>query len=125
MSGNKILDLNESSFDHIGNLKVLDLSDNGMKGISDRAFHNVTKLTTLDIGRNQLETFLMNTFLSLLQLETLIASDNLLENIGIAVQGLRTLKTLKLSGNPMLRLKELPDSRGEMKTVKRVIIKNS
>merc|ERR1712018_1022930 len=125
MSGNNIRDLNESSFDHVGGLKVLDLSNNGMREISDRAFHNVTKLTTLNIGKNKLENFFMNTFLSLLQLETFIANDNLLENIGVAVQGLRTIRVLKLSGNPMRRLKEFPDSRGEMKTVKKVKITNS
>ena len=55
----------------------------------------------------------------------MIANDNLLPNIGIAVQGLRTIRVLKLNGNPMLRLKELPDSRGEMKTVRKVKITNS
>ena len=108
LSQNSIHDLSDSSFDNVINVRHLDVSSNTMKSVSERAFHNVTKLESLDLGHNWLEAFPTSTFLPLANLRSLAANDNLLPFVSVAVQALRSVKELRLDGNTMGRLKEVP-----------------
>ena len=108
LSQNSIHDLSDSSFDNVINVRHLDVSSNTMKSVSERAFHNVTKLESLDLGHNWLEAFPTSTFLPLANLRSLTANDNLLPFVSVAVQALRSVKELRLDGNTMGRLKEVP-----------------
>jgi Leucine-rich repeat (LRR) protein len=122
LSSNYIMELTESSLDHVGSLQVLDLSNNAMDSVSERAFHNVTKLTSLNLQTNSIKNFPTRTLLPLVDLEHLSVNDNQLPHIPIGVQGLRKVKILNLSQNPMDRLKEIPESRAVMLTVELVVL---
>ena len=122
LSGNALEQLGESQFDNVGGLKTLDLSRNGMRGVSERAFHNVTGLTSLDISNNALAVFSTRTFVPLVRLERFVAAGNRLPFIPVAVQGIRKVRELDLSANPCQRLKEIPESRAVMLTVRSVAI---
>lgn len=121
-SGNQVRSLGESSFDNVGGLKVLDFSHNGLQSVAERAFHNITNLQHLILSHNQLRVFETSTFVPLAALHSFNAKHNQLEFIPVAVQGLRKVQILEFSGNPMERLKEIPESRAVMLTMESLIL---
>jgi len=118
-------DLGESSFDNVGGLKTLYLSGCDLGGISERAFHNVTGLERLDLSSNRLSAFSTRTFVQLASLRTLDVSGNALPFLPVAVQGLQAVVDLDLGANPLVRLKEKPESRAVMSKMERLLIRGT
>ncbi|CAB4054560.1 unnamed protein product [Lepeophtheirus salmonis] len=118
LSGNMLREnVDESSFDNVAGLKLLDLSGNSIKHIPERTFHNISGLLQLNISNNSFLGFQSRTFVPLVQLSSLISNHNTLPFIPIAIQGLRSVRTLCVGGNPLERLKEIPESRAVMHSV--------
>ena len=126
MSGNLITHLRENNFDYVGSLLVLDLSANNMRMISERAFQNVTKLQELNLETNLVSTFYSRTFMPLSNnLLTFRGRGNQIPFIPVALFGLRKVVNLDLSLNMMSRLKEIPQTRAVMASVREVKISYS
>lgn len=127
MSGNRLRELKDSSLDNVAGLIELDLSRNlGLRTISERAFHNVTKLNRLNLSHNNLSTFFTRTFLPMMELHDLVVEDNRIPYIPVAMQGLRQVRKLLLSGNKALkRLKEIPEAKAVMPEVEELLIEDT
>jgi Leucine-rich repeat (LRR) protein len=126
MSANSVGELTDSSLDHVESLRTLDLSRNKIRRVTERAFHNVTRLRRLDLSHNALEGFPTISLLPLVELEELRALGNKLQHSPVAVQGLRAVRVIQLGGDaatdPFERLKEMPESRARMYSVRQVAI---
>lgn len=55
LSGNYVGHLNDESFDGLGNLSELNLSNTGLTSLDSSIFENLSALTNLDISNNQLK----------------------------------------------------------------------
>ena len=117
LSGNLLTELDDSSLDDVTGLEWLDISNNLITMVTNRVFHNVTLLQTLNLDNNHLADFPSSTFIPLHRLSHINVGHNQLQFIPIALQGLRSVNSMNISGNPIVRLKEVADSAGSMATI--------
>ena len=125
LSGNLLTELDDSSLDDVTGLEWLDISNNLITMVTNRVFHNVTLLQTLNLDNNHLADFPSSTFIPLHRLSHINVGHNQLQFIPIALQGLRSVNSMNISGNPIVRLKEVADSAGSMATITELFVRGT
>ncbi|KAK2817370.1 hypothetical protein Q5P01_025561 [Channa striata] len=105
---NGINTLSKEDFKGLGELDMLDLSQNELAEIPDGAFEMLSKLRNLDLSSNQITHISKHSFSGLVQLERLYLHANRIQNIHLeAFEGLEMLLELKLQGNLLTSLPSL------------------
>ncbi|KAK6300725.1 hypothetical protein J4Q44_G00288230 [Coregonus suidteri] len=110
---NGIDTLAQDDFTGLGELEMLDLSQNELMEVPDRVFEPLSSLRNLDLSANFITHISKDSFSGLVQLERLYLHGNRIKSIqSEAFKGLEDLLELKLQGNqltglPMLRLPRL------------------
>ncbi|XP_077577889.1 LOW QUALITY PROTEIN: toll-like receptor 21 [Stigmatopora nigra] len=103
LSGNRLRNLSDLSFDGLNQLKFLDLAYNNISSLRPKLFANLHNLTLLNLSDNHITHLPVNIFSECqLRLDTLILQNNLLKNfseIVEAVSSLKNLNKLELSQN--------------------------
>ncbi|XP_053546656.1 toll-like receptor 13 [Bombina bombina] len=108
LSGNKIKTISKYALEGLKSLKYLSLSENFIYKITNNTFKQLRSLVSLDLRNNQMWSFNKlqspNPFVYLKHLESLDLSYQMLEDFMIVprtlLEGLQSLKTLNLRGNP-------------------------
>lgn len=110
---NKINILQQQDFVELGELEMLDLSQNSLSEIPDGVFSPLSSLHNLDLSSNYITHISKDSFIGLVNLERLYLYSNIIQNIHpAAFEGLENLLELKLQGNqisvlPALQLPRL------------------
>nr|XP_020498664.1 vasorin-like [Labrus bergylta] len=105
---NGINTLSQEDFKDLGELELLDLSQNELAEIPDDVFEMLAKLKNLDLSSNQITHISKGTFSGLVQLERLYLHANRIQSIHLeAFEGLEMLLELKLQGNQLTSLPSL------------------
>lgn len=105
---NGIEALSQDDFKGLGELELLDLSQNELAEIPDYVFEMLSKLKNLDLSSNQITHIQKDTFSGLVQLERLYLHANRIQSIHLeAFDGLEMLLELKLQGNQLTSLPSL------------------
>uniref|UniRef100_A0AAV2LF26 phospholipase A2 n=1 Tax=Knipowitschia caucasica TaxID=637954 RepID=A0AAV2LF26_KNICA len=102
---NGISTLGPDDFKHLGQLQMLDLSQNQLSHIPDKAFEMLGKLKNLDLSTNQIRHIFKDSFSGLVQLERLYLYANQIQSIQMgAFESLQNLLELKLHENLLTSL---------------------
>ncbi|KAA0712329.1 Vasorin Protein slit-like 2 [Triplophysa tibetana] len=110
---NNINTLKKQDFIELGQLVMLDLSQNILSEFPDGVFKSLSSLNNLDLSSNRITHISKDSFKGLLNLERLYLYNNQIRSIHpAAFEGLENLLELKLQGNeisvlPALRLPRL------------------
>ncbi|XP_026159923.1 vasorin-like [Mastacembelus armatus] len=105
---NGINTLSQDDFKGLGELEMLDLSQNKLAEIPDSVFEMLTKLKNLDLSSNQITHISKDSFSGLAMLERLYLHANRIQSIHLeAFDGLEMLLELKLQGNQLTSLPSL------------------
>uniref|UniRef100_UPI0037E7A194 vasorin-like n=1 Tax=Semicossyphus pulcher TaxID=241346 RepID=UPI0037E7A194 len=105
---NGIDTLSQDDFKGLGELEMLDLSQNELTEIPDDVFEMLSKLKNLDLSSNQITHISKGSFSGLVQLERLYLHANRIQSIHLeAFEGLEMLLELKLQGNQLSSLPSL------------------
>ncbi|KAK9540963.1 hypothetical protein VZT92_003378 [Zoarces viviparus] len=105
---NGIDTLTQDDFKGLGELDLLDLSQNELSEIPDGVFEMLSKLKNLDLSSNHIAHISKDSFSGLVQLERLYLHANLIQSIhSEAFEGLEMLLELKLQGNQLTSLPSL------------------
>ncbi|CAG2167094.1 unnamed protein product [Oppiella nova] len=103
----QILYLNHNEIDHIGdnsfaslyNLHTLVLTGNRLKNVNAFTFNGLYVLSDLSLADNELSKLDDNAFRNCSNLQNLHLNGNLLSEVPVAIQALRSLRSLHLSDN--------------------------
>nr|XP_057904764.1 vasorin b [Doryrhamphus excisus] len=102
---NGIEGLSTEDFDGLGNLEMLDLSQNKLKELPDRVFEPLVSLRNLDLSANQITQISEECFQGMPLLERLYLYSNHIKTIHpAAFDALENLLELKLQGNLLTSL---------------------
>ncbi|XP_051549671.1 vasorin-like [Myxocyprinus asiaticus] len=110
---NNINTLHQQDFVEVGELGMLDLSQNALCEIPDGVFSPLSTLNNLDLSSNRITHISKDSFTGLVNLERLYLHNNFIQSIHpAAFEGLENLLELKLQGNqirvlPALQLPRL------------------
>ncbi|XP_037105346.1 vasorin a [Syngnathus acus] len=105
---NGINTLSQNDFVGLGDLDMLDLSQNELGEIPDGVFKMLSKLKNLDLSSNLITHISKESFSGLVQLERLYLHQNQIQSIQReAFEGLEMLLELKLRGNKLTSLPSL------------------
>ncbi|XP_054459948.1 vasorin a [Anoplopoma fimbria] len=105
---NGIDTLTQEDFKGLGELELLDLSQNELAEIPDGVFEMLSKLKNLDLSSNDIAHISKDSFSGLVQLERLYLHANRIQSIhSEAFEGLEMLLELKLQGNQLSSLPSL------------------
>lgn len=105
---NGIDTLSQDDFKGLGELELLDLSQNELTEIPDGVFGMLSKLKNLDLSSNHITHIQKHSFSGLVQLERLYLHENRIQSIHLeAFEGLEMLLELKLQGNQLSSLPSL------------------
>lgn len=105
---NGINTLSQDDFKGLGELDLLDLSQNELAEIPDSVFEMLSKLKNLDLSSNHITHISKDSFSGLVQLERLYLHANRIQSIHLeAFEGLEMLLELKLQGNQLTSLPSL------------------
>lgn len=105
---NGIDTLTREDFQGLGDLELLDLSQNELAQIPGGAFEMLSKLKNLDLSSNHMAHISKDSFSGLVQLERLYLHGNRIQKIDPeAFDGLEMLLELKLQGNQLSALPSL------------------
>ncbi|KAM9362728.1 vasorin-like [Symphorus nematophorus] len=105
---NGIETLSQDDFKGLGELELLDLSQNELAEIPDGVFEMLSKLKNLDLSSNHITHISKDSFSGLVQLERLYLHSNRIQSIHLeAFDGLEMLLELKLQGNQLTSLPSL------------------
>ncbi|XP_061535374.1 vasorin-like [Phycodurus eques] len=105
---NGINALTRNDFTGLGDLDLLDLSQNELGELPDGVFKVLSKLKNLDLSSNVITHISKDSFSGLVQLERLYLHQNLIQSINQeAFEGLEMLLELKLQGNKLTFLPSL------------------
>ncbi|XP_070683921.1 vasorin-like [Pempheris klunzingeri] len=105
---NGIDTLSQDDFKGLGELEMLDLSQNELAEIPDGVFEMLSKLKNLDLSSNYITHISKDSFSGLVQLERLYLHANRIQSIHLeAFKGLEMLLELKLQGNQLTSLPSL------------------
>ncbi|XP_029012869.1 vasorin-like [Betta splendens] len=105
---NGIHTLSQDDFKDLGELEMLDLSQNELAEIPDGVFEMLSKLKNLDLSSNHITHISKDSFSGLVQLERLYLHANRIQIIHVgAFDGLEMLLELKLQGNQLSSLPSL------------------
>lgn len=105
---NGIDTLSQDDFKGLGELELLDLSQNELTEIPDGVFGMLSKLKNLDLSSNHITYIQKHSFSGLVQLERLYLHENKIQSIHLeAFEGLEMLLELKLQGNQLSALPSL------------------
>ncbi|XP_057698943.1 vasorin-like [Corythoichthys intestinalis] len=105
---NGINALTQNDFTGLGDLDLLDLSQNELGEVPDGAFKMLSKLKNLDLSSNVITHISKDSFSGLVQLERLYLHQNHIQSIQQdAFEGLEKLLELKLHGNKLTSLPSL------------------
>ncbi|XP_074486904.1 vasorin-like [Sebastes fasciatus] len=105
---NGIDTLSQDDFKGLGELELLDLSQNELAEIPDGVFEMLSKLKNLDLSSNHITHISKDSFSGLVQLERLYLHANRIQSIhSEAFEGLEMLLELKLQGNQLASLPSL------------------
>lgn len=105
---NGIDTLSQDDFKGLGELELLDLSQNELTAIPDGVFGMLSKLKNLDLSSNRITHIQKDSFSGLVQLERLYLHANWIQSIHLeAFDGLEMLLELKLQGNQLSSLPSL------------------
>ncbi|XP_044043225.1 vasorin-like [Siniperca chuatsi] len=105
---NGIDTLSQDDFKGLGELELLDLSQNELAEIPDGVFEMLSKLKNLDLSSNHITHISKDSFSGLVQLERLYLHANRIQSIHLeAFEGLEMLLELKLQGNQLNSLPSL------------------
>lgn len=105
---NGIDTLSKDDFKGLGELELLDLSQNELAEIPDGVFEMLSKLKNLDLSSNHITHITKDSFSGLVQLERLYLHANRIQSIHFeAFEGLEMLLELKLQGNQLTSLPTL------------------
>ncbi|XP_049901611.1 vasorin-like [Epinephelus moara] len=105
---NGIDTLSQDDFKGLGELELLDLSQNELAEMPDGVFEMLAKLKNLDLSSNQITHISKGSFSGLVQLERLYLHANRIQSIHLeAFDGLEMLLELKLQGNQLTSLPSL------------------
>lgn len=105
---NGIDTLSQDDFKGLGELELLDLSQNELTEIPDGVFGMLSKLKNLDLSSNHITHIQKDSFSGLVQLERLYLHANRIQSIHLeAFEGLEMLLELKLQGNQLSSLPSL------------------
>ncbi|KAM7394617.1 hypothetical protein PAMP_021406 [Pampus punctatissimus] len=105
---NGIDSLAQDDFRGLGELELLDLSQNELAEVPDSVFEMLSKLKNLDLSSNQITHISKESFSGLVQLERLYLHANRIQSIHLeAFDGLEMLLELKLQGNQLTSLPTL------------------
>lgn len=100
--------LSQDDFKGLGQLELLDLSQNELTGIPDGVFGMLSRLKNLDLSTNHITNIQRDSFSGLIQLERLYLHANRIQSIHLkAFEGLEMLLELKLQGNQLSSLPSL------------------
>lgn len=89
-------------------LRLLNLSSNGLSVIDALCFHNLSSLTVLDLSNNVMRSLPANVFAGLDSLEELLLNGNWFQHIpnNLFATQLAALRTLSFNHNPLQRVRE-------------------
>ncbi|XP_034388482.1 vasorin-like [Cyclopterus lumpus] len=105
---NGIDTLTQEDFNGLGELELLDLSQNELAEIPDGVFEMLSKLKNLDLSSNHIAHISKDSFSGLVQLERLYLHANRIQSIDSeSFAGLEMLLELKLQGNQLSSLPSL------------------
>ncbi|XP_029284156.1 vasorin-like [Cottoperca gobio] len=105
---NGINSLSQDDFRGLGEMELLDLSQNELAEIPDGVFEMLSKLKNLDLSTNHISHISKDSFSGLVQLERLYLHANRIQSIHVAAfEGLEMLLELKLQGNQLTSLPSL------------------
>lgn len=105
---NGIDTLSQDDFKGLGELDMLDLSQNELTEIPDSVFEMLSKLKNLDLSFNSITHISKDSFSGLVQLERLYLHTNRIQSIHLeAFKSLEMLLELKLQGNQFTSLPSL------------------
>ncbi len=105
---NGIDTLSQDDFKGLGELELLDLSQNELAEFPDGVFEMLSKLKNLDLSSNHITHISKDSFSGLVQLERLYLHANRIQSIHLeAFEGLEMLLELKLQGNQLTSLPSL------------------
>ncbi|XP_042252932.1 vasorin-like isoform X1 [Thunnus maccoyii] len=105
---NGIDTLAQDDFRGLGELELLDLSQNELAEVPDGVFEMLSKLKNLDLSSNHITHISKESFSGLVQLERLYLHANRIQSIHMeAFDGLEMLLELKLQGNQLTSLPSL------------------
>ncbi|XP_073669895.1 vasorin b [Paramisgurnus dabryanus] len=105
---NGIKTVSQEDLDGLGNLEMLDLSQNKLTELPDRVFEPLSTLHNLDLSGNQIVHISQDSFAGLDVLERLYLGDNQIESIhSAAFDRLEQLLELKLQGNKLTMIPAL------------------
>lgn len=105
---NGIDTLSQDDFEGLGQLELLDLSQNELAEFPDGVFGMLSKLKNLDLSSNHITQIHKDSFSGLVQLERLYLHRNRIQSIHLeAFEGLEMLLELKLQGNQLSSLPSL------------------
>lgn len=105
---NGIHTLSQDDFKGLGELEMLDLSQNELADVPDGVFEMLSKLKNLDLSSNHITHISKDSFSGLVQLERLYLHANRIQVIHVgAFDGLEMLLELKLQGNQLSSLPSL------------------
>ncbi|XP_051941124.1 vasorin-like [Hippocampus zosterae] len=105
---NGINALTQNDFVGLGDLDLLDLSQNELREVPDGVFKMLSKLKNLDLSSNFITHISKESFSGLVQLERLYLHQNHIQSIQReAFEGLEMLLELKLQGNELISLPSL------------------
>lgn len=105
---NGIDTLTQDDFTGLGELEMLDLSQNELTEVPDGVFETLSTLKNLDLSSNYITHISKDSFSGLVQLERLYLHANHIQSIqSEAFEGLEMLLELKLQGNQITSLPSL------------------
>lgn len=132
LAHNQIKHIQSNAFASLFRLERLDLSHNRISIIESEAFANLTRLVHLDLSRNVLRSLSLNVFSNLKSLETLLLAgnwlqfmpNNLLKHTTVPLFA-RSLRTLDVDNNPMVRVREDLSSEGTFSELSQLKMQNA
>lgn len=108
LSDNRIARLEKTSFDHLTQLQVLNISKNNVSDIAEETFASIKNLLFLNLGYNKLTMLTRSMLDGLGKLSTLLLNDNLIEWVDVdAFAGLVNVRTINLTSNKLHRLADV------------------
>ncbi|KAK9745235.1 Leucine rich repeat [Popillia japonica] len=100
LQGNNITTLFENDFQHLGKLRILQLTDNQIHTVEKDSFKNLVNLERLRLNENKVRRLPDNLFATLPNLFRLDLSHNLITVIGRrTLKGIAAIKNLQLDNN--------------------------
>ena len=108
LARNSIRQIFKSELQFNRELRLLNLSSNGLSVIDALCFHNLSSLTVLDLSNNVMRSLPANVFAGLDNLEELLLNGNWFQHIpnNLFAAQLPSLRTLSFNHNPLQRVRE-------------------